>query len=189
MVYNEPAGREAGSRIRAPIVRHDGPAPTPVRRLEDGPGGQRRYIVATRQELPSGERKIVEVAGRSVGIFNVDGEFYAVRNRCPHQGGPLCDGWQWGELSSTRPGEYVYGRPGILLGCPWHNWEFDLRSGQSWWDPARTRVRAYDVRVEPGEALSPDPEAPAAGMIKGPYTAETYLVQAEGEYVVLELGA
>ena len=49
-----------------------------------------RHVVATVEEIPPGQRKIVEVAGRSIGIFNVSGEFFALRNRCPHQGGPLC---------------------------------------------------------------------------------------------------
>ena len=47
---------------------------------------------ATVDEIPPGGRKIVEVAGRTIGVFNVDGEFFALLNRCPHQGGPLCTG-------------------------------------------------------------------------------------------------
>src|SRR5947207_3268589 len=50
------------------------------------------YVVGTVDEIPVGGRKIVEVAGRSIGIFNVAGEYVALRNRCPHQGGPLCLG-------------------------------------------------------------------------------------------------
>ncbi|MCA1667024.1 MAG: Rieske 2Fe-2S domain-containing protein [Thermomicrobia bacterium] len=44
------------------------------------------------EELPPGARKIVELAGRSIGVFNLGGEFFALRNSCPHQGGPLCTG-------------------------------------------------------------------------------------------------
>ena len=50
----------------------------------------RRRAAPTRSR--PGERKLVEIGGRSIGVFNVDGEYYALRNRCPHQGGPLCDG-------------------------------------------------------------------------------------------------
>ena len=51
-----------------------------------------KHVVATVDEIPPGERKIVELEGRSLGIFNIDGDFYAVRNICPHQGAPLCEG-------------------------------------------------------------------------------------------------
>jgi nitrite reductase/ring-hydroxylating ferredoxin subunit len=137
-----------------------------------------RYVVATTAEIPPGERKIVEVAGRSIGIFNVDGEFLALRNRCPHQGGPLCEGGLSGLLVATIPGEYHYSRSGEMLHCPWHGWEFDLRTGQSWFDPGRTRVRRYQVSVEPA----------AQGLTPGPYVAETYPVSIESQYIVVEIG-
>jgi hypothetical protein len=60
-------------------------------------------VVARAEEIPPGERKIVEVGGRSIGVFNIAGRYYALRNRCPHQGGPLCTGLQFGELRSERP--------------------------------------------------------------------------------------
>ena len=67
-----------------------------------------KYVVATVAEIPPGERKIVDVGGRSVGVFNVGGEFFAVLNRCPHQGGPLCQGNTHGFLRSAGVGEYRY---------------------------------------------------------------------------------
>ena len=155
-----------------------------------------RHIVATVGEIPPGGRKIVEVAGRSIGIFNVGGDFYALRNRCPHQGGPLCEGRLSGFLRSSRPGEYEYSRKGEILRCPWHGWEFDVRTGQSWFDPKRTRVRRYEVTVEAGDeassAHSPGAEAvePSrgdGGLEKGPYVAETYPVSVERQYVVVDL--
>src|SRR5262245_39775127 len=60
-----------------------------------------KYVVATTAEIPPGGRKIVEVAGRSIGIFNAGGEFFALRNRCPHQGGPLCEGGLSGLLEAS----------------------------------------------------------------------------------------
>ncbi len=146
-----------------------------------------KYVVATVEEIAPGGRKIVEVAGRSIGIFNVNGEFFALRNRCPHQGGPLCEGRLWGALRAEVPGAYEYSRPGEILTCSWHGWEFDLRTGQSWCDPQRLRVRRYDVHVESGAAIVGDPTAPAPGMVKGPYVAETYPVSIDGQYVVVEV--
>jgi 3-phenylpropionate/trans-cinnamate dioxygenase ferredoxin subunit len=136
------------------------------------------------------------VAGRSIGLFNLGGEFFALRNRCPHQGGPLCEGRVWGALEAERPGEFRYSRGGEILACIWHGWEFDIRTGQSWCEPERLRVRRYDVEVEPGAALAAEgaadggpAEPPAAGMVKGPYVAETYPVATEGDYLVIEIAS
>jgi nitrite reductase/ring-hydroxylating ferredoxin subunit len=147
-----------------------------------------RYAVARVEEIPPGERKIVEVAGRSIGIFNVGGEFFALRNQCPHAGGPLCEGVLSGFVRSKEPGDYTYVRKGEILRCPWHQWEFDIRTGQSWFDPVKTRVRSYEARVEPGSALAEgSSELREAGLEKGPYTAETYPVSLDKQYVVLEV--
>ena len=146
-----------------------------------------RTVVATVEEIPPGARKIVEVAGRSIGVFNVDGEYFALRNRCPHQGGPLCSGKLAGLVQSTTPGDYSYSRPGEMLRCPWHGWEYDIRTGQSWWDPGRTRVRSYDVTIEAGGQIDQDSNPPAPGLEKGPYVAETYPVSVERQYVVVSV--
>jgi 3-phenylpropionate/trans-cinnamate dioxygenase ferredoxin subunit len=144
-------------------------------------------MVATVTEIAPGARKIVDVAGRSIGIFNVGGEFFALRNRCPHQGGPLCTGVLWGSVTASVPGAYHYSRPGEILRCPWHGWEFDVRTGQSWVDPVRLRVRRYEVTVE-GEATQRDGiQAPARGAVPGPYVAETYATLVERQYVVVEI--
>ncbi|HEX5503938.1 MAG TPA: Rieske (2Fe-2S) protein [Thermomicrobiales bacterium] len=144
-----------------------------------------RYVVATVDEIPPGGRKLVEVAGRSIGVFNVGGEFFALRNRCPHQGGPLCQGLLTGFVTAPAPGEYAYTRPGEILRCPWHGWEFDIRTGQSWFDPAQVRVRRYEVTIEPAPGDEPPP---APGLAPGPYVAETYPVSVERRRVVVEIG-
>lgn len=145
-----------------------------------------RYVVAAAADVPPGGRLIVDVAGRSIGIFNVDGDYLAVRNRCPHQGGPLCEGVQIGALTSEGPGHYAYDRANEIIRCPWHAWEFDLRTGASWFDPERTRVRAYDVEVVPVEHAS-DATPPRPGLLPGPYTAELVPVAVEGDVLVVEI--
>ena len=142
-----------------------------------------KHVVATVDEIPPGNHKIVEVAGRSIGVYNIAGEFFAIRNRCPHQGGPLCDGRVSGMISSSTPGEYVYTRPGEIVRCPWHGWEYDIKSGQSWFDPRSVRVRSYEVSVADGSELE------QAGFVKGPYVAETYPVSVEQRFVVVEVAA
>ncbi len=164
-----------------------------------------KHVVGTVDEIPPGERKIVDIAGRSIGVFNVGGEFYALRNTCPHQGGPLCQGRLTGFIMARVPGEYSYTRRGEILRCPWHGWEFDVKTGQSWFDPVQTRVRAYPVTVETVETVEAgDSDAgegaagaepaltdPLAGLEKGPYTAETYEVtlesRAEKQVIVIEV--
>ncbi|MBI1881033.1 MAG: Rieske 2Fe-2S domain-containing protein [Chloroflexi bacterium] len=137
------------------------------------------YVVAMVNDIPPGQRKIVEVAGRSIGVFNLGGEFFALRNRCPHQGGPLCQGRLLGRLVAPAPGQYDYSHPSEILHCPWHGWEFDVKTGQSWFDPAQTRVRRYPVTIE----------TPSADLEKGPYVAETYPVAVEAQYVVVEISS
>ena len=149
-----------------------------------------RYPVATVEEIPAGGRKIVEVAGRSIGVFNVAGRFHAVRNRCPHQGGPLCLGVVSGFVEAGEPGEYRYSRQGEILRCPWHGWEFDILTGRSWFDPARVRVRSYEVAVVAGEELIAGEGAAAdapGGLQPGPYLAETYPVVLDAQYVLVEI--
>jgi 3-phenylpropionate/trans-cinnamate dioxygenase ferredoxin subunit len=105
------------------------------------------YLAGRVSEIPPGTRKIVEVNRRSIGIYNIDGRFYAIRNLCPHQGAPLCEGITSAYVTSPRPGEFVYEREGEVVRCPWHFWEFDIKSGCMIVDPA-TRTKTYDVTVE-----------------------------------------
>lgn len=129
------------------------------------------HIVARMGELSPGERKIVEIEGRSIGVFNVGGRFYALRNSCPHQAGPLCLGSINGMIMPGKPGEYMWACEGEILRCPWHGWEFNIITGQSIFNPRKTRVRSYEVSVEP----------------EHDERIETYPVSAEGGLVVLHL--
>jgi nitrite reductase/ring-hydroxylating ferredoxin subunit len=135
-----------------------------------------QHIVATVDDIPPGQRKLVNVEGRDIGIFNVGGEYFAVGNRCPHEGASLCKGRIVGLVESSEPGSYQFSRRGELLRCPWHGWEFDLRTGKSWCEPDRTKVRSYDLKVESGGAL-----------VEGELQAETFPVSIEKQYVVIEV--
>jgi nitrite reductase (NADH) small subunit len=99
-------------------------------------------------ELLPGERRLVRVEGIEVGIFNLGEErFVAYRNHCPHQGAPVCLGRVGGTTLSSAPGDYVYGRHGRVLTCPWHGWEFDLETGRTLFG-GRSRLAPVRVRVE-----------------------------------------
>lgn len=135
-----------------------------------------RHIVATVSEIPEGGRFLARVKGREIVIFNLGGEYHALLNRCPHEGASLMHGTQTGLLESPGAGEYCYSRKGEMLRCPWHGWEFDIRTGKSYCDPRSTWVRHFDVTVEPGQALA-----------EGPFTVEKFDVSVDEDYVVLEL--
>lgn len=107
-----------------------------------------KHVVCPVTELPPGSRRIVEVGGRSIGVFNIGGKLLAVRNRCPHQGAPLCLGHVQGYWTSTRPHERILDESRPILKCPWHGWEFDLETGRSVAGPDRWRVRTYPTEVE-----------------------------------------
>jgi nitrite reductase/ring-hydroxylating ferredoxin subunit len=135
-----------------------------------------RHVVAAASEIQPGAKKLVTVKGREIGIFNVDGEFFALANRCPHAGGPMCEGRIAPLVRSNGPGNYQLSRKGEFLRCPWHGWEFDIRTGQSWCDPDNLKIRQFKVAVEAGEEL-----------VKGPYVAETFPVTVEQDYIIIDL--
>jgi len=135
-----------------------------------------RHVVATVGEIAPGANKLVTVKGREIGIYNIKGEFFALANKCPHEGAALCKGRMVGLAQSDAPGQYRLERQGELLKCPWHGWEFDVRTGQSWCDPENTYVRQYAVSVEAGDDL-----------LKGPYVLETFKVAVEQSYIIVEM--
>ena len=135
-----------------------------------------RQVVAAAREIEPGGRKLVEVAGRSIVVFNIAGEFFALANRCPHKAGELCKGKISGFISSPEPGVYEISHEGEVIRCPWHGWEFHIRTGKSWCDPRTMNARAFEVKVEKG-----------AQLVEGPYVAETFPVLVEDDYLVIEL--
>lgn len=128
------------------------------------------YVVCPAGDLRPGERRIVEVNGRSIGVFNVKGSYYALYNRCPHKGAPLCQGLICDGVNGDGRGTYEIVKEGEVLRCPWHGWEFDILTGRSWFNPHRVRVRSYDVAVE-----------------RLPDEVETFPVRVERDMVVLYL--
>jgi nitrite reductase/ring-hydroxylating ferredoxin subunit len=149
-----------------------------------------RVIVGRVSDFGNGDRRIVDVNGTSVGVFRIDDEFYALRNRCPHQFGPLCLGTLAPRVRSGAPGHVTIDSGPPLLACPWHGWEYDIATGQSFMGPGRGNraARAYDVSVLPGsELVEADPgEMRPDGRVPGPYRAETVPVSVEEDYVVVE---
>lgn len=144
-----------------------------------------KYAVAKADEIKSGGRKIVELEGRSIGILNVDGEYFALLNQCPHAGAQLCAyGTIFGRSEAEQPDAPITYKRGQSIRCPWHQWEFDIRTGESFYDPRNARVRKYNVEVVPG---SPEAETdPDGGFQKGPYVMEGFAVSLEDDVVVVD---
>lgn len=145
-----------------------------------------KYIIANVNDLAPGERMVVELDGRSVGVFNVEGEFFALLNQCPHAGAPLCGfGTLFGRSEAPGPDGPISYERSRSIRCPWHQWEFDVRTGESFYDPANARVRKYNVEVvegSPEAVIDPDNEV----VQKGPHVLEGYHVSIEEELVVVD---
>lgn len=162
---------------------------------------QTRHEVCPVDACPPGERRIVSVDGLSIGVFNVDGTFYALANVCPHHLAPLCEGVLTGEVTSSGVGEYELHRDGEIIQCPWHGWKFDLATGASVDRPRDLGTRTFDVAVEPsasefqlGCSSSPDTGCEPFGdedcdptLVGGEPPVDTYDVAVEREMVVLYL--
>lgn len=91
--------------------------------------------VASVSEVPPGERIVVEIGRRWIAIFNVDGQYYAIEDRCTHDDGPLAEG----DLHEC------------IIECPRHGASFDIRTGKVLSAPALIDVPAFVVRVTDGE--------------------------------------
>jgi 3-phenylpropionate/trans-cinnamate dioxygenase ferredoxin subunit len=91
--------------------------------------------VATTEDIPDGDRIVVELGRNWVAIFNVDGQYYAIEDVCPHDDGPLAQG----ELVDC------------VIECPRHGAKFDIRTGEVLAPPALVDVPSYRVRVEGNE--------------------------------------
>tara|TARA_R110002096_G_scaffold104771_20_gene230769 strand:- start:616 stop:930 length:315 start_codon:yes stop_codon:yes gene_type:complete len=93
------------------------------------------HNVALASEIQPGNAKCVELEGRTIAIFNVDGEFFAIDDTCPHSGGPLSEGLIEGDE----------------VECPWHGACFSIKTGGVLSPPAVEDVQCYKTRVQDGE--------------------------------------
>src|SRR5438270_11045291 len=107
-----------------------------------------RHIVARTTEIPPGGNKVVDVDGRDIVVFHVNGEFFALLNRCPHAGAALDKAACVARLTSPEPGVYQGARVGGLPRCVWDGGVFDMCGGQSWFDSKRFKGRAYPIDMK-----------------------------------------
>jgi 3-phenylpropionate/trans-cinnamate dioxygenase ferredoxin component len=93
--------------------------------------------VAAEGEIPEGGVKIVQAGQLFVGVYLIDGVYYAIEDRCSHDDGPLCEG----------------SRDGMEIECPRHGAHFDLRTGAALSLPATEAVDTFPVTVRDGDVL------------------------------------
>ncbi|MDH3640276.1 MAG: Rieske (2Fe-2S) protein, partial [Gammaproteobacteria bacterium] len=94
------------------------------------------HQVADVDELPDGRVKAVTAGSRSMALTHIDGDFYAMENRCPHQGGPLGEG----SIETDNDGQ-------CWLRCPWHGWDFDPKTGVSPGGHEDSGQQTYPVEI------------------------------------------
>lgn len=102
-------------------------------------------------ELPPGSRKTILVGRREILVLNVDGDLFALFNRCPHQQASFETGRIGGTNIPSAVGELEFGMRGRVLMCPWHHYEFDIENGRCLADPKRLRVATYQALHEGDE--------------------------------------
>ena len=104
--------------------------------------------VGSAEDFEEGTITLVRAGQQEVGIVRWHGRYYALRNSCPHQAGPVCAGTLRPLLAADAGGApRMKADPGTpVLACAWHGWEFDVRTGGALWDPGY-RVRAYPTVV------------------------------------------
>ena len=90
------------------------------------------HTVARAEDVPPGEARVVKAGEREFALYNLDGEFHATQGHCLHLKGPLGHG----KLE------------GCVISCPWHGWQYDVRTGHLLSGPASADVPTYPVRVE-----------------------------------------
>jgi nitrite reductase/ring-hydroxylating ferredoxin subunit len=93
--------------------------------------------VASLDEVPAGQPKLVELDGTRIVLARVGSAVYACGDVCAHRGGPLSEG----KLRGTR------------LACPWHGWMYDVRTGQCVFPGRGTTIPSYPVRLEADQVL------------------------------------
>jgi nitrite reductase/ring-hydroxylating ferredoxin subunit len=115
----------------------------------------KEIFVGREAEIENGGRKVIAAEGVEIGVFRLDDAFYAWRNHCPHQGGPVCQGRLMKRVEERLDGErkslgihYVDGSLNMI--CPWHGYEFDVRTGRHAGYGA-VRLIGYKVTLRDGD--------------------------------------
>lgn len=98
--------------------------------------------IASKKDIPEGTGLALDIEGKSIALFNCEGNFYAIDNTCKHRGGPLGEG--------SLEGKEVI--------CPWHGWQYDVTTGACTTDPSMHQKK-YTLKIEGDDILADLSEA------------------------------
>lgn len=92
------------------------------------------YLVARREELKEGDRRVVSCDGTEVGVFQIDGKLVAWHNECPHRGGPVCQGRLYKRVlepldAEGRMRSLAFDENTTNIVCTWHGYEYNVKTG------------------------------------------------------------
>jgi nitrite reductase (NADH) small subunit len=124
------------------------------------------FVAGPVEDFSPGSCRILEIGGRSVGVYHVEDEFFAVQNVCPHALAPICRGTLAGTFLPSDRGDWQYGMHNLVVRCPNHRWEFDIRTGESVMGVDRRRLLTFPVEVTDGQVvitMRPRPGSAAPG--------------------------
>ena len=109
--------------------------------------------LCSQREIERGQVRLVQLPGkRPLALVRThDDRYYAIHAVCPHQGAPLWKGQLTWLACSDSVGENRVSRRDEILRCPWHGFEYDLKSGRSIADPERFRTKTYQVFLRDGD--------------------------------------
>ena len=114
-----------------------------------------KVFVGAEGDFEDRGRRVIEYNDTEIGVFFVDGEFFAYENKCVHQGGPICQGRILNRvvevLADDRTSQgLTWDEEDVHIVCPWHGYEFNIKTGVH---PGNknARLRRFDVSVEGGE--------------------------------------
>jgi nitrite reductase (NADH) small subunit len=113
------------------------------------------YSAGSVAEFADGDRKVVLCGQAEVGVFKIDGEFYAWHNRCAHLAGPICQGRIMKRVVEPVDADHcvrtqAYDESETHIVCPWHGYEYSIKTGRHPGND-RIRLRSADIVIRDGE--------------------------------------
>ena len=98
----------------------------------------KEYLIGKIDDIPEGKGRAFQAGRATVAVFRSNGKFYAMSNRCVHKGASMCDG----EITNG----------GTVVRCPWHNWAFDIATGEHCYDESE-KIRTYQVKTDGDQVI------------------------------------
>lgn len=106
------------------------------------------HLIGTIGDFPERQIVTVEINGRKIGVVRKGDNVFAFANRCPHHGAPMCAGKVSGTMFPSDPDEFHYGLDGLVVKCPWHAYEFDVRTGEAMGGILKSRLPTFVAQVQ-----------------------------------------